>query len=97
MDIIERKIAAGLRALSAKKRKPIALIFTGVGILEWTWDMPDVFGIPVYHTDIPIDAYGESLQECCPFIPVFSDDTSCEPWVSKKFAEAYDEYAEYEE
>ena len=66
MDQLIEKVAAGLRAM---KNKPDAFLccFTG----DLTWDLPEILGIPVFHS-----AYIDNTftDDYVPFIPMWNDE-----------------------
>ncbi len=84
-EIIE-KVAAGLRRMTLQ---PMAFVFIENG--EWTWDDDEICGITVYHTGYCVQ-FRPHGDEDCPFIPIFSDDSSVDGgYQIHQFARGYSE------
>ena len=85
MREIEERVAAGLRAV---KREPDILLFLD-DFEDWTWDTPEILGIPVFHTSSLLPPNGLD----CLFVPCWNDDYSDAAVEVKRFRDAYTEYA----
>ena len=70
-EIIEN-VAKGLRGL---KQRPDAFVFVD-GQTDWTWDEPEILGIPVYHYPRFIDTNDTG----CLFVPVWKDEAKADPY-----------------
>ena len=67
---VELKVMSCVRAMG---RRPAALVFID-GSLDWTFDLPSIYGIPVFHaTALTCSRWGTSNNDC-PFIPVGAND-----------------------
>jgi hypothetical protein len=82
---IREAVAACLRAMG---KAPSALLFID-GTQDWTYDLPDLFDIPVFHAvGLSCDRWGTEPDDC-PFIPIGKTDGEISPTDRKRFAEAW--------
>ncbi len=85
---VKEAVANGMREMG---KEPSAFIFIDENI-NWTWDMPDVCGIAVYHAEgLYCSRWGASVLEC-PFIPIGRTDGEITYRDRKRFAEGYEDY-----
>jgi hypothetical protein len=78
----KERVASVLRKL---KDTPNALLFINDGSREWTWDMPDILGIPVFHI---AHLYPNDDRDC-PWLPLYSDDRETDGY---RFRRIYEDY-----
>ena len=76
------------RAISAMKKEPKALLFID-GNTEWTYDTPEVCGVPVLHGVDLRCFYADQNPEECPFVPLGATDGEIDFRDRKRFAEAW--------
>lgn len=76
------------RAISAMKKEPKALLFIE-DQTEWTWDPPEILGIPVLHgVGLSCSRWGTDPEDC-PFVPLGSRDGEITYFDRIVFAEAW--------
>jgi len=83
-DCFER-VCAGLRAL---KKGPDALLFID-DVKEWTWDLPSIALVTVFHTSSVVCAGWGSDDTDCPFVPMWYDEYPDAMLDVKRFMSAY--------
>jgi len=79
------KVAAGLRKMD---NKPDAFLFMEWYSEDFTWDAPDILGIPVFHTD---NFLHNTDDKDCPIQPMWKDEKDYMMDVAL-FRRGYDEY-----
>ena len=86
---IKERVAAGLKGM---KSAPDAFLFLD-GFREWTWDLPDIFGIPVFHTTSVVDSRADTVKYDAPFVPIWKEESVISYSERDCFLEGYDECA----
>ena len=73
--------------------EPAAFLFID-GCTEWTWDLEDIFGIPVFHgVDLRCDYFGIDTNDC-PIIPLGRADGEITSRDRRTFVDGYLEVME---
>lgn len=85
MKNIKEKVAAGLRKMDTK---PDHLLFLQRYAEDWTWDMEEILGIPVLHSD---EWLTRDDNRDCPFYPLWKKEGDYTMQVAY-FRRAYDEF-----
>ena len=86
LEQIKYRLAAGLREMDAS---PDAFLFCDD--LEWTWDLPKILGIPVFHTTSIGDYLAGCVTNEAPFIPIWAEEDSKNGSERKNFLEGWDD------
>lgn len=87
MNELNLKESVG-RALRAMKKEPAALLFID-GATEWTCDVAEVCGIPIFHgTGLVCQTWGCDPLDC-PFVPIGRRDDEITYRDRRAFSEAW--------
>jgi hypothetical protein len=87
MDLIELKERIG-RSMRAMKKEPKALVFID-GNTDWTFDLPEICGVPVLHgMALTCHTWGCEPEDC-PFVPVGATDAEITYRDRRAFAESW--------
>jgi hypothetical protein len=70
MNEVKERVAAGLRNM---KKAPDAFLFLD-GWEGWTWDSPDILGIPVFHSTHIGDYTQDGAVYEVLFVPIWKDE-----------------------
>jgi hypothetical protein len=80
------KVARGLRNA---KIEPDAFLFIEEEV-GWTWDLPEILGIPVYHAPW-MRSFHDGRGDSCPWCLIFKEEKANSPTLNSKFFDGYDE------
>ena len=89
MDNFIEQVAAGLRALTAP---PDAFLFLD-DEAGWTWDAPELLGVPVFHTESVAAIWRDSQTTPSPIVPIWRNEQANALIEVNRFARAFSEYA----
>jgi hypothetical protein len=90
MDNMQKQLEAVRAGLAAINKRPAAFLFLD-NYEDWTWDLPEILGIPVFHgVDLQCLHWSLFSYECL-FIPVGVTDDEITSKERKAFADAYED------
>lgn len=81
------KVHAGLRNCKAE---PDAWLFVD-GDEDWTWDLPEMAGKPVFHAP-SIRTMHEDRGDPCPWVMLFASDNPDANRLNARFFDGYDQH-----
>jgi hypothetical protein len=89
----EHIIEAVRSGIVEMRKTPAAFLFVDeTPGIDWTWDLPLIHDVPVYHVrEVSCYRWG-ACSSSVPFIPLGLDDAEISSRDRKRFAEAYDNY-----
>ena len=80
------KVAKGMRRANVE---PDAFLFIDDEV-EWTWDLPEILGIPVYHAPWMRSTH-DGKGDFCPWVLIFKQENPNSDYLNNKFFKGYDE------